>query len=507
MPVQSQSNRRMMLIGATMLATILYTVDSTIVNVALPHMQGSLQATQDQIAWVVTSYIVMSAIATPLSGWLGARFGLRRVMSISVIGFTVGSVACGLATNLGEAVLFRLLQGFFGAALVPLSQVALLQEYPRERHGQVMALWALGVMVGPILGPTLGGYLTDTLSWRWAFFINVPIGIVAYLGIMESMRDGIADRSRPFDWSGFLLLSFALGLFQLMLDRGHTLDWFSSTEIVAEAFFGAICLYMFVVHALTSRHPFIDPHLFRDRNFAIALALMFVIGLSLLSPVVLLPSFLQSLQGYSPTQAGVLQAMRGVASVIAVFMAGRMVGRLDSRLIISLGILAGVAALAMFGGFTLDTPRRHVMLTSFVLGFCSPLVFVPLSVVAYATLRSEQRTEASAILTLARNIGSSIGISIAVSMLARSTQVNRSLLAEHFSAYDVQRWTALGIEPGPNAGTAHLLGEIGRQAAAIGYANDYHLLALATVVVLPLVWLMKVQVAARPSAVEIGDVA
>jgi DHA2 family multidrug resistance protein len=505
--LRSQTDRRRFLVGATMLATILYTVDSTIVNVALPHMQGSLQATQDQIAWVVTSYIVMSAIATPLSGWLGARYGLRRVMSISVVGFTLGSVACGLATNLGEAVLFRLLQGFFGAALVPLSQVALLQEYPRERHGQVMAAWALGVMVGPILGPTLGGYLTDALSWRWAFFINAPIGVIAYLGIREGLLDGPPDRSRPFDWTGFTLLSLALGLFQLMLDRGHTLDWFSSTEIVGEAFFSALCLYMFVTHALTSRHPFVDPELFRDRNFSIALALMFVVGLSLLSPAVLLPSFLQSLQGYSPTQAGLLQAMRGVASVIAVFMAGRLVGRLDSRFIISFGVLAGAAALALFGGFTLDTPRTHVMLTSFVLGFGSPLVFVPLSVIGYATLRADQRAEAGAILTLSRNVGSSIGISVAVSLLAHSTQVNRSLLAEHFTAYDVSRWTALGTGPGANVGTAGIVNEIGRQAAVISYANDYHVLALATVMVLPLVWLMKLHAVERPSPAELSDVA
>ena len=259
------------------------------------------------------------------------------------------------------------------------------------------------------------------------------------------------------------------------------------------------------MHANTSRHPFVDPKLFRDRNFAIALALMFVVGLSILSPAVLLPSFLQSLQGYSPTQAGALQAMRGVGSVIAVFMAGRLVGRVDARILIAGGILAGAGALEMLGGFSLDTPRQQVLLTSFVLGFGSPLVFVPLSVVGYATLRSEQRAEAGAILTLARNIGSSIGISAAVSMLARSTQVNRSLLAEHFTAYDVQRWTALGIEPGPNAGTGRLVGEIGRQAAAISYANDYHMLAIATVVVLPLVWLMKVRVVARPSVAELSE--
>ncbi|MBK6453158.1 MAG: DHA2 family efflux MFS transporter permease subunit [Proteobacteria bacterium] len=223
-----------MLSLATVLCTLLFTVDSTIVNVALPHMRGSLQATQDQIAWVLTSYIVVGAIATPLAGWLGSRFGLRRVLTISVAGFTLGSVACGFATDLGEMVAFRIVQGLFGAALVPLAQVSLMQEYPPEQHGRVMALWTMGMLVGPIIGPTLGGYLTDTLSWRWAFFINVPIGLLAYFGLLEGLAAEHDDHSRPFDWTGFILLSLALGLFQLMMDRGQTLDWFESTEVVAE---------------------------------------------------------------------------------------------------------------------------------------------------------------------------------------------------------------------------------------------------------------------------------
>ena len=308
MTLRSPEDRRLVLAAATVMCTMLYTIDSTIVNVALPHMQGSLQATQDQIAWVITSYIVVSAIATPPAGWLASRYGLRRVLSISVLGFTAGSMLCGFATSLGEMVAFRIVQGLFGAALVPLAQVALMQEYPREEHGKVMALWTMGVLVGPIIGPTLGGYLTDTLSWRWAFFINLPIGVLAYLGVVEGLGPEHKDHSRPFDWTGFVLLSLALGLFQLMLDRGQTLDWFESTEIVAEAFFAPVLFYMFIVHSATTRHPFVDPGLFKDRNFLVAVSLMFVIGLSVISPAVLLPSFLQSLQGYSPTQAGALQA-------------------------------------------------------------------------------------------------------------------------------------------------------------------------------------------------------
>ncbi len=496
-----------MLSLATVLCTLLFTVDSTIVNVALPHMRGSLQATQDQIAWVLTSYIVVGAIATPLAGWLGSRFGLRRVLAISVVGFTLGSVACGFATGLGEMVAFRMVQGLFGAALVPLAQVALLQEYPPEQHGRVMALWTMGMLVGPIIGPTLGGYLTDTLSWRWAFFINVPIGLLAYFGLLEGLAAEHDDHSRPFDWTGFILLSLALGLFQLMMDRGQTLDWFESTEVVAEGFFAAVLGFMFVVHSMTTRHAFVDPTLFRDRNFLIAVTLMFVIGLSMLSPSVLLPSFLQSLQGYTPTQAGTLQAVRGVSAIVAVMIAGRLVGRIDPRILVGAGVLFSAISLLMLGGFSLDTPRAQVIIAGIAQGCGAPLIVVPLSVMAYSTLSPAQRAEAGAILTLIRNTGSTVGISTVVAILARSTQINMSYLGEHFSAYDVQRWQATGVVPGANPGTAHLMGEIERQAAAMAYANDFHILALATITVLPLVWFLrppKGKVTRRLDVAEMG---
>jgi DHA2 family multidrug resistance protein len=507
MTLRSPQDRRLVLAAATVMCTMLYTIDSTIVNVALPHMQGSLQATQDQIAWVITSYIVVSAIATPPAGWLASKYGLRRLLSISVLGFTAGSMLCGFATSLGQIVAFRIVQGLFGAALVPLAQVALMQEYPREEHGKVMALWTMGVLVGPIVGPTLGGYLTDTLSWRWAFFINLPIGILAYVGVMEGLDAEHKDHSRPFDWTGFILLSLALGLFQMMLDRGQTLDWFESTEIVAEAFFAVVMFYMFIVHSATARHPFVDPELFKDRNFLVAVALMFVVGLSVISPAVLLPSFLQSLQGYSPTQAGSLQAIRGCSSIIAVIVASRLTGRIDARYIVGTGIAVSGLALMLFGGFSLDTPRSHIIAVAFIQGMGTPMVFIPLSVLAYSTLRDTQRAEAGAMLTLWRNVGSSVGVSSAVALLARSTQVNRSYLVEHFTPYDVQRWAATGVIPGANPGTAGLIGEIERQAAAIAYSNAFYVLALATIAVLPMVWLLQTGKRASAASADVSELA
>ncbi len=491
--VPSLSPARWLLTLSAVLSTMLYTVDSTIVNVALPHMQGSLESTQDQTAWIITSYITVSAIMTPLAGWLGTRFGLRPVLLSSVAGFTIGSMLCGIATDLDQIVLFRILQGASGAALVPLSQVLLLQEFPRAQHGRVTALWGMGVLVGPILGPTLGGWLTDELSWRWAFYINVPIGLIAYLGLAATIPKVAGDMRRPFDVTGFLLLSLALGLFQVMLDRGQTSDWFSSTEIVAEAFFAALFFYMFVVHSMTHDRPFVDMKLFRDRNFVISLAMMFVIGISIISPTVLLPSFLQQLQGYSPTQAGVLVAARGVSAVMAMLIAGRLLGLVDTRIIMGTGVSIAALSLVMMGRFTPDTPAYLVAAAGFLQGFGAPFTFIPLTVIAFGTLPDSQRTEAGALLNLIRNIGASVGISTVVALLARSTQTNQSYLSELFTPFSTERWQAIGSAPGDNLATGALLGEIGRQSAATAYSNDFYLLAAATIAALPLILLLRTE--------------
>jgi DHA2 family multidrug resistance protein len=503
----AEAARRRVLLGATMLATMLYTIDSTIVNVALPHMQGGLQATQEQVAWVVTSYIVVGAIATPLAGWLGARYGLRRVMLVSVAGFTVGSMLCGIATSLAEMVAFRMIQSAFGAALVPLSNVALLEAYPREQHGKVTGVWGMGVLVGPVLGPTLGGYLTDELNWRWAFYINLPIGLIAYAGILASLRRGHENSSRPFDALGFVLLSLALGLFQLMLDRGQHKDWFESTEIVVEAFLCGVFFWMFLVHVLTKEHPFVEPALFRDRNFLAGVTMMFAVGLSIISPTVLLPSFLQQLQGYSPAQAGDLVAIRGATSVFAMLAAGRLIGRVDVRLLMTVGVCATALSLWMMANFTIYSPASQVAAAAIVQGFGAPFMFVPLSVAAYATLPSRMRAEAGVMLTLLRNVGSSVGISLVVALLARSTQVNGAYLTEHFTAYDSARWEAIGAAPGANEGTATLLAEIGRQSSSIAYSNDFFLLALLALVTLPFAWVMRTHRVAPGAAPSAADTA
>ncbi len=470
---------------------MMYTIDSTIVNVALPHIQGSLQATQDQAGWIVTSYIVISAIATPLGGWLGTRFGLRRILSIAIAGFTASSMLCGLATSLDEMIAFRAIQGAFGASLVPLSQVALLQNFPRTQHAKVMALWGMGVMVGPVIGPTLGGWLTDSWSWRWAFYINAPVGIIAWISMMAAIPKSEADGTRPFDGTGFALLSLAVGLFQLMIDRGETKDWFESTEIIVEAFCAVTFFYMYIVHSFTSRHPFVDIHLFKDRNFSVSLVVMFAIGLTMISTSVLMPGFLQQLQGLTPTQAGILMAARGAAAIVAMVIGARLQSTIGPRATTAIGIIISALSLVMMGRFSVDTPQFMIVITGIIQGTGTPLAFMPLSLLAFATLTDRMRTEAGAILTLVRNIGASIGVSATIALLTRSAQINQSYLSEHFTAYSTHRWMLSGVMPGPNTGTALLVGELGRQSLGIAYANDFFILAICTFLPLPLMAFLK----------------
>ena len=500
------SARSRMLLGAsTVLATLLYSIDATIINVALPNIQGSLQATQDQTAWVATAYIVVSAIMTPLCGWLGLRYGLRGVLLIAIVGFTVCSVLCGIATTLAEMVLFRALQGAFGAALLPLSQVLLLQEFPRESHVKVMAMWATASMLGPIIGPTLGGYLTDTLSWRWAFYVNVPIGMLAWLALTAALKKSQTDSRRPFDLTGFILLSSSIGLFQLMLDRGQSCDWFNSTEIVAEAFFSAVFLYMFIAHAHNRLHAFVDLHLFRDRNFAVCVLIQTAVGAFLMSPGVLLPTFLQQLQGYSASQAGTLMAARGLGFVLAMLVASRISPRIDARFRMLAGALLVSGTLWEMASFSIDTPASALLVTGILLGVGMPLTFIPMQVIAYSTLPDSSRTEAGVMLRLAMSIGGSVGISLTIAELARSAQINHSYLSEYFTPYATDRWQAIGSNPGTNQATGELIGEISRQALAIAYAHDFRLLALTALVCVPLILMLRPS-EQRPANLSAADV-
>jgi len=418
-----------------MLATIMQTLDTTIANVALPYMQGSMSATLSQISWVLTSYIVAAAIMTPPTGVLAARLGRKRLFAIAVTGFTIASMLSGAATSLTEMVIFRLLQGAFGAGLMPLSQAVLLDTYPREKYGPAMAIWGMGVMVGPILGPTLGGYLTEAYNWRWVFYINLPFGILALFGILAFVPETVRDRTRTFDFFGFALLSLAIGALQMMLDRGESQDWFASTEIIIETVLAALFFYMFLVHMFTADRPFIEPDLFKDRNFVVGLFLIFMVGIVLLATLALLPPFLQNLMGFPVLTTGYVLAPRGIGTMIAMLLVGRLVGKVDTRLLILFGIGLTVLPLWEMARFTTDVPVSTIVWTGVTQGLGLGFIFVPLSTVTFTTLAPQYRTEGAAMFSLMRNIGSSIGISIVITLLAQNTQVNHASLAESMTPF------------------------------------------------------------------------
>ena len=477
-----------------MLATIMQAVDTTIANVALPHIQGSMSATVDQIAWVLTSYIVASAVMTPPTGYLASRFGRKRIFMIAVAGFTISSMLCGAATSLPELVLFRIMQGAFGAGLVPLSQAVLLDSYPRHRHGSAMAIWGLGVMVGPILGPTLGGYITDLYNWRWVFYINLPVGLLALAGLYSFVPETLRSSERKFDVFGFAMLSLSIGALQMMLDRGQGQDWFSSGEIITEAVLGALCLYLFVVHMLTHPRPFIEPGLFRDRNFVMGLIFIFIFGIVLLATMALMPPFLQNLMGYPVMTTGVVLAPRGVGTMVAMLIVGRLIERVDARYLIFVGSLLIAVSMNEMSGFTTQVGIDEIVRTGIIQGLGMGLVFVPLSTVSFATLAPHYRTEATALFSLLRNIGSSIGISLVVGMLGMYTQVNHAMIAAHVTPLN-PLMQAPFLPPSwsldDTAGLAAFNSEINRQAATIGYLNDFKFMVYVTLAALPLLPLMR----------------
>ena len=476
-----------------MLATIMQALDTTIANVALPYMQGSLSATTDQINWVLTSYIVAAAIATPVTGFLEQRLGRKRLFQIAVVGFTVASVLCGIAMSLPEMVLFRVLQGLFGASLVPLSQAVLLDSYPKEKHGSAMAMWGVGVMVGPILGPVIGGWLTEAYNWRWVFYINVPIGILTFFGLSACLSE-TPVRKGGFDWFGFAMLSLAIGSFQMMLDRGEQLDWFSSAEVVIEAVLAALAFYLFLVQTFTVKNPFIDPAIFKDRNLSVGLCFIFVVGIILLASLALITPYLQNLMGYPVITAGLVLAPRGIGTMLAMMVVGRIINRVDPRALLVLGLLITAEVLWEMTRFTPSVSEATLIRTGVMQGAGLGFMFVPLSTITFATLPSHLRTQGTALYSLMRNIGSSIGISLVIFLLTRNTQLVHAELAGRVTPFN----DALG-QAGPShfwnlattVGKAALNAEVTKQASIVAYANDFKLMMLVALVALPLVLLLK----------------
>jgi DHA2 family multidrug resistance protein len=492
--VVPQAINRPAITACIILAVVMQALDTTIANVALPYMQGSVSASADQINWVLTSYIVAAAIMTPPSGFLANRFGRKRVLMVAVAGFVAASVLCGIAQSLLEIVAFRLLQGLFGAALVPIGQSILLDIYTPEERGSAMALFGVSVMVGPVLGPVIGGYLTDQFSWRWVFYINVPIGALAFAGISIFMRETKISAAARIDWLGFGSLSVAIAAMQVFLDRGAQLDWFSSLEILIEATVCVSAFYIFLVHTFTAKDSFVNPKLFLDRNFSVGMLFIFIVGITYLASMSLLTPYLQTLMGYPIVTAGLVMGPRGLGTMACMFLVGRLIGKVDTRLLIMVGLLLTAWAMYDMTGWNPNVSQWTIAVTGFIQGAGLGFLFVPLNTVTFATLAPEQRADGTGLFNLSRNVGSSVGISVVSYLLIRNQQINHATISGHVTAVShafdnssiLHAWG-----PWTASGRAALDQVIQMQAAIISYIDDFKLMMILSLAAMPLVLLLR----------------
>jgi DHA2 family multidrug resistance protein len=491
----AQSGRRRVTITTlVLLAAMMQTLDTTIVNVALPYVQGSVAASQDQITWVLTSYITAAAIMTPPTGFLAGRFGLKRVFVVSTLGFTLASMLCGTAESLAQIVVFRLVQGAFGAAMIPLSQTVLLTIYPKERQGFAMALFGMGVVVGPVLGPVLGGWLTEYYTWRYVFYINGPLGIIAFLGMMAYLPESPRSGPQKFDWFGFSTLSLAIGAFQILLDRGEIKDWFGSSEIVIEALVASSALYLFLIHTFTAERPFIRPALFRDRNLTAGVIFSVVAFITLYASLALQPPYLQDLMNYPVLTAGLVMGPRGVGTMIGTIVVGRFVGKVDTRLLLAIGLGCSAWSFYIMTGWTPDVSEQEIIVTGLVQGAGFGILFVPMSAVTLSTLAPEDRAEGASIFSLSRSIGSSVGISAFSALLTTLTEVNHADISANVTAVNrafEDPTVTQFLSPITDAGRAALDALVTQQAQVIAYIDDYKLLLIATLALFALLAIFR----------------
>jgi DHA2 family multidrug resistance protein len=500
------SRNRILTGVAVMAATIMQVLDTTIINVALPNMAGQLDATPDNISWVLTSYLIASAIFMPLTGFFTDRIGQKRFLLISIAGFVITSALCGMATSLAQMVMFRFLQGVFGASLVPLSQSIMLQIFPGEQRGKAMAIWSMGVMVAPIMGPTLGGWLTEEMSWRWTFYINLPVGIASFILAMRHVPD-TATRDRRMDWLGFASLAVGIGALQLVLDRGNQDDWFSSQTLIFAAFVSVVSFIFFIVYTLTGKHhPLFDLRIFRDRNFLVASLIMTTIGIGFFGGMLLQSLFLQNFLGYPTFEAGLYMAPRGLASFLVMIFVGKFVGKIPPRNFILAGICASIAGNYLMTRFTGDITAADLILPMMLQGMGMGLIFVPISTLAFTTLPKETAAEAAGIYSLIRSVGSALGISILATYFSRSTQQSWALLRGDITPYSeaLHAYLApLHLGTQDAQGIALAAKAVLHQAQNIGYIDSFWFATLNFVMMLPLLLLVRTpKITAPPPVVS-----
>ncbi|MSP04027.1 MAG: DHA2 family efflux MFS transporter permease subunit [Acetobacteraceae bacterium] len=489
----SISGRQWLILLMVQLANMLFGMTITLANLVLPQVRGTLSATQDEISWVITLNLVATAVATPMTGWLSSRLGWRTVMFTTVLGFTVSSFLCGMANSLEGLILARVLQGAFGAPIMPMGQAILLGTFPRHLHAAALVLWGVGAVFGPVLGPILGSIATEAYNWRAAFFMIVPPGICTLICIWFALADHTKRSPIQFDWIGFLALSTAIISAQLIFDRGQRMDWFESTEITLCAFIGVLAFWVFVAHCMTSDHPFLNPELLLDRNFTIGITLAFIMGMMSFTTLVLFPSLLHDLRDYPDSVIGTLIAARGLGNWTAFIFITQLT-RWAPRFAIAAGLALQAFSAFWMAQLDINMTEFDVFWSNYLQGLGQSVTFTPMTVMAFATLPPHHVTEGSAVFTLMRNFGSSLYISLTVLVLVRSTSMNYARISEFITPYN-KILTFPGLPASWNlettTGLMRLSNEIQRQAAMIGYVNAFYMLAFTATVAVPLAWLLR----------------
>jgi DHA2 family multidrug resistance protein len=490
---------------SVMFATFMEVLDTTVVNVSLPHIAGSLSASIDEATWALTSYLVANAIILPMTGWLASMFGRKRLLMLSVVGFTASSFLCGLAPSLGMLIFFRILQGATGGALQPLSQAVLLEAFSPRDRGKAMGFWGLGIVVAPILGPVLGGYLTDVYSWRWVFYINIPVGIASLVMTQLYIFDPpyLRTEKRSIDYWGIGMLAVGIGALQIVLDKGQQEDWFSSPFITTLAIISAATIVALIIHELVTENPVIDLRVFKARSYAVGVFLMTVVGFVLYGSMVLLPVMLQTLLGYPAVQAGIAMAPRGIGSFFMMPLTGLLTGRFDARKLLSLGLVVGGGTLLWLSRLNLQAGYWDIFWPQLIQGVGMSLLFVPLTTVSMDPIPRERMGNATSLFNLMRNLGGSVGIAVTGTMLARNQQRTISTLGSNVTIYDPATQSMFAqlrggfMAAGADAVTATnraygaLFGVVQRQAAMVSFVGLFQLLAVLFFALLPLVLIMK----------------
>lgn len=484
---------RIIITVPVLMASLLHAINMSTAYVALPNIQGNLSARPDQIGWIITAFVVATAVGTVLTGWLSGRFGRRRIFLGSIAGFTVTSALCGIAGSFESLVFYRVLQGFVSAPLLPISQAIMLDTYPRRLHGFAMSIWSLGMIMGPILGPTIGALLTEYYGWRYLFSINIPMGVAAFVAILFTLPEA-ETRKQALDWIGVTSLIVGVSCLQLVLDRGERLDWFDSPEIIIEAVIAVLAMYIFVVHSLTHPRPYINLAIFRDRNFVVGLSLIFMFGIAVFSSLFLLPLFLQNVQDYPVLSAGWIVSVRGIGTMFAMLMGGTLADRFPAKYLILFGLICvGVSNYAMTQ-WTSEVQFDEIVWITIVNGYGMGLMWVTLTTVTFSTLAPNFRVEGASLFALIRSIGASMGTSVIVAILVRSSQVNYIEMRNHINTF-TESLNVLGTPSSWNldsaAGVAALQKLVLAQAEMVAYLNAFVFLVAVAFVAMPLVFLFK----------------